>query len=443
KKLLGAVYDWVRRVFNGATIDAGLNNTLIVLVPKVANPEGFAQFRPISLHSVLYKLVMKVLWSGVPLSNFRLAKGIWQGFLLSPYPFVLYIEWLGHLIHLAISDGKWSPIRLSQSRPVISHLLFADELVIFSKTDLKHGKIIKDILEIFCEFFGHKINARKTNIFFSKRVKEPVADLISSLLGFQKVQNFGHYLRVPLFHRRVTNSTMYFVVEKVCGKLQSWDGKQLSIVGRVTLKQSVLLSIPSYFMQSMLIPRKVCDEIERLVKQLPDHVIQHIMGIPPSHPSEGPNKITWCHSSSENFLVKSAYKVLKEDVWKPKDEKWKSVWKIPSLQRNRNLYIFQGSFWSSREIIKVLYYWAKHFFSTFRDESKGCYKSFLEEWNFGNRVLINIDGTVQLDSGNVAAGGVVRDENGDWIFGYNRCQGKCSIFYAELWGILEGLKLIQ
>ncbi|MBA0733991.1 hypothetical protein Gogos_017945 [Gossypium gossypioides] len=275
-------------------------------------------------------------------------------------------------------------------------------------------------------------------------MKESVADLISFLFGFQKVQNFGHYLRIPLFHQRVTNSTMYFVVEKVCGKLQSWDAKQLSIVGCVTLKQSALLSIPSYFMQSMLIPRKdsICQPkwcgglgLRKLRDQLPDHVIQHIMDIPPPHPSEGLDKITWCHTSSENFLVKNAYKVLKEDVWKSKDEKWKSnnstiheggtnwaclfgvlIWR---LWKNRNLYIFQGSFWISREIIKVLYCWAKHFVSAFRDESKGCYESFSKEWNFGNRVLINIDGAVQLDSGNVAAGGVVWDENGDWIFGYN------------------------
>ncbi|MBA0792493.1 hypothetical protein Gohar_016987 [Gossypium harknessii] len=115
---------------------------------------------------------------------------------------------------------------------------------------------------------------------------------------------------------------------------------------------------------------------------------------------------------------------------------------LSSLEELQPLHL-SGSFWSLREIIKVLYYWAKHFSSTFRDEPKGCYESFLEEWNFGNRVLINIDGAVQLDSGNVAAGGVVRDENGYWIFGYNRRLEKCSIFYAELWGILEGLKLIQ
>ncbi|KAH1067026.1 hypothetical protein J1N35_032013 [Gossypium stocksii] len=50
---------------------------------------------------------------------------------------------------------------------------------------------------------------------------------------------------------------------------------------------------------------------------------------------------------------------------------------------------------------------------------------------------------MQLDTGLATAGGVVRDKEGQWIMGFHRFLGKCSVFNAELWGILEGLKLIR
>ncbi|KAA3488056.1 reverse transcriptase [Gossypium australe] len=53
----GAVCEWVQ----GNKIEEELNNTLIVLILKKGHPEDFSQFRPISLCSVLYKLVMKVI----------------------------------------------------------------------------------------------------------------------------------------------------------------------------------------------------------------------------------------------------------------------------------------------------------------------------------------------------------------------------------------------
>ncbi|KAH1090753.1 hypothetical protein J1N35_018010 [Gossypium stocksii] len=73
------VCDWVKRVFNGGDIESGLNNTLIILIPKTQNSEEFAQFHPISLCFVLYKLVMKVLWNDVPMTKFRPVRGIRQG----------------------------------------------------------------------------------------------------------------------------------------------------------------------------------------------------------------------------------------------------------------------------------------------------------------------------------------------------------------------------
>ncbi|KAK5802987.1 hypothetical protein PVK06_030624 [Gossypium arboreum] len=59
------------------------------------------------------------------------------------------------------------------------------------------------------------------------------------------------------------------------------------------------------------------------------------------------------------------------------------------------------------------------------------------------RVFLNTDGAVQLDTGLAAARGIVRDKKGNWIADFHRFIGKCSVFDAKIWGILDGLKLVQ
>ncbi|KAK5812568.1 hypothetical protein PVK06_028003 [Gossypium arboreum] len=90
-------------------------------------------------------------------------------------------------------------------------------------------------------------------MFFFGGVEDNLKDNLSSLLGYQKVHNLGIYLGVPLFHGRVTCSTLRFIVDKVRSELNNWGAKQLSMADRITFVQSVL-SIPNYFMQSMSIP---------------------------------------------------------------------------------------------------------------------------------------------------------------------------------------------
>jgi hypothetical protein len=51
----------VKRFFMDGVILEGLNDTVIVLIPKGSNPESFTDYKPISLCNVLYKITSKCL----------------------------------------------------------------------------------------------------------------------------------------------------------------------------------------------------------------------------------------------------------------------------------------------------------------------------------------------------------------------------------------------
>ena len=68
--------------------------------------------------------------------------GIGQGDAIS-YVFVLCMERLGHLINDSINSGQWKPIRLSRNGPLLSHLFFVDDLILFGEASTEQMDVIK------------------------------------------------------------------------------------------------------------------------------------------------------------------------------------------------------------------------------------------------------------------------------------------------------------
>ncbi|XP_045088740.1 uncharacterized protein [Aegilops tauschii subsp. strangulata] len=55
------IIEAVRQFFSSGVMPEGVNNTTIVLIPKVDNPQRLSEFRPISLCNVIYKIISKCL----------------------------------------------------------------------------------------------------------------------------------------------------------------------------------------------------------------------------------------------------------------------------------------------------------------------------------------------------------------------------------------------
>lgn len=97
---------------------------------------------------------MRVLWNGEALDAFSLMRGIRQGDPISPYLFVLCIERLFYLINLAVDNKFWKHIWLVRGDPMLSHLAFVDDLILFAEASMDQVEVIQTILDLFLQKLG-------------------------------------------------------------------------------------------------------------------------------------------------------------------------------------------------------------------------------------------------------------------------------------------------
>ena len=87
---------------------------------------------------------------------------------------------------------------------------------------------------------------------------------LCDILGFQSTPNLGKYLGFPLKHHGTNNADLNFVLERVKQKLAGWKANLLSLASRAVLIQASTSTIPAYIMQSMALPKKLIDNIDRV-----------------------------------------------------------------------------------------------------------------------------------------------------------------------------------
>ena len=138
----------------------------------------------------------------------------------------------------------WKPMRAGRSGPLISHLLFADDFLLFVEVSIEQAHCIMHCLNLFCEASGQKINNQKTQIFFSKNVDHQLRDDIVQHTGYTPVISLGKYLGANIDPGKTTRGKLNHIIEKIQSRLSGWKHQCLSLAGRLTLSKSVLSSIP-------------------------------------------------------------------------------------------------------------------------------------------------------------------------------------------------------
>lgn len=109
-----------------------------------------------------------ILLNGEPKGSFAPQRGLRQGDPLSSYLFLLITEGLSSLLQDANARGTISGIKCTPASSQVSHLLFADDCLIFCRADEINCVNLKRLLKTYEEASGESINFSKSAMLFSK-----------------------------------------------------------------------------------------------------------------------------------------------------------------------------------------------------------------------------------------------------------------------------------
>jgi len=205
-----------------------------------------------------------ILINGAASRFFNSQRGLRQGFPLSPLLFLLVVEGLSRLIHTARRAGKVKGIEVAINL-FITHLLFVDDILLFTNGSANELVEIKGILDLFLKATGMQINFNKSQISMANMGRRESL-LIQNLfpVHIQQLESPFKYLGFWLKPTAYKKEDWNWLIAKIEGRISHWSHKWLSRAGRLTLIKSVLLAIPVYWAALTWIPKGIMEKIRRI-----------------------------------------------------------------------------------------------------------------------------------------------------------------------------------
>ncbi|CAN0837158.1 LINE-1 retrotransposable element ORF2 protein [Linum grandiflorum] len=218
------------------------------------------------IEAIVTSVRFAVMINGKPSSFFRPSQGLRQGDPLSPMLFIIVSNVLSYMLQRDISSGLLKGLKLNHRCPTLSHVLFADDTVIFGKASRDEALQLQLTLSRYCRLSGQAINSTKSAIKFSANTPLEVKQQIATIFGTSIDDQLGSYLGLPTEWGRSRAETFRFMLERLQQRASSWKSLILSHGGRETLAKAILQAIPSYLFSCFLLPKSLHKKMDTVLR---------------------------------------------------------------------------------------------------------------------------------------------------------------------------------
>ncbi|XP_058732862.1 uncharacterized protein LOC131604442 [Vicia villosa] len=190
-------------------------------------------------------------------------RGIRQGEPISPLLFVIMMEYMNRAL-TKMSKNPEFKFHSKCKKLNITHLSFADDVLLFSRGD----HLIEILLDAFNSFFettGFIVNPKKCKAFFGGMDSETKKKVLLHT-GFSEGQFPIRYLGIPLASTKLSIHQYFPLTDKIVSIIRHWSANLLSIVGRIQLVKSIIVAIAQYMMHCLPLPKAVIKKVDSICR---------------------------------------------------------------------------------------------------------------------------------------------------------------------------------
>jgi hypothetical protein len=175
-------------------------------------------------------------------------------------------EGLGGIMKRAVEMWRFNGFRVGNSDLVVSHLQYADDTLCIGEASVANLWSLKAILRGFEMCSGLKINFWKSSLI-GVNVSQDFLRVASAFLNCRTCALPFKYLGLPVGTNPRRASTWEPLLVSLRKRLGLWANKYVSLGGHIVLLNSVLNSIPIFYLSYMKIPVHVWKQVRRIQRE--------------------------------------------------------------------------------------------------------------------------------------------------------------------------------
>lgn len=232
---------------------------LFDIMSKFRFPPTFINWIKACVTSAMFSVKINGALAGF----FPSSRGLRQGDPLSPYLFVLVME----MLSLNLNKGSLEPSFKFHWRTKvcnITHLFFADDILIFGHADIQTISIIHSCIQSFSLYSGLLPNIQKSHCFFANTNPDSIQGILS-ILRFQQGTLPTKFLGVPLVSSKLSYNDFIPLIHRITKHATSWTSQFLAYSDRLQLIKSILFSIQSFCCNHFMLPKAVIRSIQSIM----------------------------------------------------------------------------------------------------------------------------------------------------------------------------------